>query len=194
MLRRGLFLVPIVLASLTVATPVTAAPAQVFASSVGRIQQSLPPGWKMRLPREILLGGPADEDFIEQLIVRVFPSGSPAGLTIALFSCENGPQPCLVGSFSVDSRTSANARREFERHLAAAAPIQLAPGVRGYLLEGMHRKPQSIFSSVMWEQDGQLYTASFLVGERQNLLYMAKQMANNPPIVSTVTAQDVETR
>ena len=159
-----------------------AAPDPIFTPHLNQIQRSLPSQWVMRLPNKILLGGPADEDFISQLNIRLFASKSPPGLTIGLFSCDSGPHPCLVGSFSVEPPTSASAQQELQQHLAAATPIELAQGVRGYLLEGNYRKPASIFSSVMWQQDGLLYTVSFLLQERQNILYMARSMANSQPI------------
>lgn len=179
---RYLLSVSIIVSVVSHAWRVVATPAAVFTPHLERIQRSLPPDWSMRLPAKILLGGPADEEFIEQLTIKLFSSTSPPGFTIGLFSCTNGPQPCLVGSFAVDSRSSFTAQQEFKRHLAAAAPIRLADGVRGYFLEGTVRQPTSIFSSVMWEQDGFYYTASFLVDERQNLLNMAASMAKNQPI------------
>jgi hypothetical protein len=190
MVWRSLFSVSMLLAVLSSAAQVAAAPAKVFTPHLEEIQRTLPADWSMRLPTKVLLGGPADDEFIEQLIVRLFPSASPPGLTIALFSCANGPQPCLVGSFSVESLNSSIAQQEFKRHVAAAAPIRLAGEVRGYFLEGTARKPPSIFSSVMWEQNQLYYTASFLVGERENLLRMAYSMANNVPIRSGKTLKN----
>lgn len=181
---RYLLLVSVIVSIFSDSWRVVAAPATVFTPHLERIQRALPPDLAIRLPTKILLGGPADEEFVEQLTVKLFSSTSPPGLTIGLFSCTNGPQPCLVGSFAVDSRTSLVAQQEYKRHVAAAAPIRLADGVRGYLLEGTFRQPPAIFSSVMWEQDGFYYTASFLVDERQNLLNMAASMANNPLIRS----------
>ncbi|MDX2099474.1 MAG: hypothetical protein SFW36_16975 [Leptolyngbyaceae cyanobacterium bins.59] len=187
MLRRlfanHLFWLSIAL-SVGLTTQGIAAPAPVLMPHLQKIRTSLPFGWAIRLPSQILLGGPADPEFINQLTVKVFPSNTPAGLTVGLFTCEQSPLPCLVGSFSVDSATSENAQRELKRHIAAAAPIKLGKGGRGYLLHGPVRKPASDFSSVMWEQDGMIYTITFLAAERQNLLYMAYSMANNPAYFS----------
>lgn len=159
-----------------------AAPAEIFSPYLAQIQQTLPPNWTMRLPSRISLGGPADEDFISQLKVRLFASQTPPGFTVALFSCDTAAQPCLVGSFAVADPTSVDAQRDYQLHRAAAHPIQLARRVRGYLREGTKQRPASPFSSVMWEQDGRLYTVSFLAQERQNLLNMASSMANTPPV------------
>ncbi|OLP18233.1 hypothetical protein BST81_11790 [Leptolyngbya sp. 'hensonii'] len=161
-----------------------AIPAPIFRSHLQEIRENLPSGWKMRLPARILLGGPADDDLANQLIVKVISTRTPPGLTVGLFTCKASTHPCLIGSLSVDSATSENALREYQRHQAAAAPIKLANGVRGYLLHGPVRKPQSDFSSVMWEQDGLLYTITFLAVERQNLLYMAYSMTQEAPYSS----------
>lgn len=189
MVWRGLLSASAIVVIFSHSWRVVAAPATVFTPHLEQIQRALPPDLALRLPAKILLGGPADDEFIEQLTVKLFSSTSPPGLTIGLFSCTNGPQPCLVGSFSADSRNSLVAQQEYKRHVAAAAPIRLANGVRGYLLEGTVRQPTSIFSSVMWEQDNVYYTVSFLVDERQNLLNMAASMANNNPIRSTRAGQ-----
>ncbi len=187
MLWHKLLAFPILLAIIGTPIKVSAVPAEIFTPYLNEIVNNLPPGWKMRLPSRIMLGGPADEDFINELNVRVFPSTIPTGLTVGLFSCDSGPFACLVGSFSVDSQTSPNAKREFEKHLKAAQKITLARGIQGYLLEGQKQNPPNIFSSVMWHQDGMFYTVSFLVEERQNILFMASSMANQPPVRLTAS-------
>lgn len=136
----------------------------------------------MRLPGIVLLGGPADEDFVESLYVRVNGSSYPPTLNVSLFSCQNGPYPCLVGSFSADSQTSANAQRDFQEHQFLGTAYSLIPGVQGYLLEGQQKQPPSPFSTVMWAQDQMLYTASFLAAEQEHLLIMAVSMAQEVPI------------
>jgi len=182
MFWRKFLALPIILAAIGIPVKASAVPAEIFRPHLNAIGNSVPPGWKMRLPSRILLGGPADEDFISELTVRVFPSTTPAGLTVGLFSCDSGGFPCLVGSFSVASQSSANAQREFIQHQAAAQVITLARGIKGYLLEGQKQSPPNTFSSVMWQQDGMIYTVSFLAEERQNILFMASSMANESPI------------
>ena len=178
-------LVPVVLALVVGAAKVTAKPAGIFAPDLDQIRQDLPPGYAMRLPSQILLGGPADDEFIQRLIVRIFPSSVPPGLNVSLFTCNTGPQPCLVGSFSVDAQNSANALRELRKHQAAATPIRLTRNIQGYLLEGPKQNPSYPFSSVMWQQDSMIYKVSFLADERQNILNMAYSMANETPIRRT---------
>ena len=182
MLWQKLVIIPVFVSILAISTKTYAVPAQIFTPYLNEIANNIPPGWQMRLPSRILLSGPADEDFISELIVRVFPSSTPSGLTVGLFSCYSGAVPCLVGSFSVDSVTSANAQRELQKHQAAAKAVTLARGIKGYLLEGEEQNPSNIFSSIMWEQEGMIYTVSFLAGERQNILFMASSMANQSPI------------
>ncbi|MBD1860936.1 MULTISPECIES: hypothetical protein [Trichocoleus] len=166
-----------------------AIPDDIFTPHLAKISQGLPPNLVMRLPSQIRLSGPGDRDFIDELIVKVFPSQSPPGMTVGLFTCDISPQPCLIGSFSVDSKDSESAQIELKKHQAAAAPIKLAEGVRGYFLPGPSLKPASRFSSVIWEQNGLVYTVSFFSGERQNILNMAHSMANNPPINRVITRQ-----
>jgi hypothetical protein len=160
-----------------------ARPAEVFSPYLEQIRLAIPPSAEMRLPSQILLGGPGGLD-PNALIVKVLPTNTPPRLTVSLFTCERGPFPCLVGSFTAEPAASANAQRELSRHQAMAAPITLTDGVRGYFIEGPNQMPRSDFSSLMWQQDGMIYTVSFLAAERQNILYMARQMAIAPPLKS----------
>jgi hypothetical protein len=169
-----------------------AAPAKVFMPHLDRIRQALPPQFTMRLPTKILLGGPADQDFIDSLTVRVFSSDLPPGLTVGLFSCGDGSQFCLIGTFAVASGNAAIAQREYRQHRAAGNPIKLSNQVVGYLWEGSKKQPRSMFSSVMWQQNRLIYSLSFLEAERQNMLYMAVSMANSEPIAALTAGSQPE--
>lgn len=173
----------IVLGTFGHAIGVSARPAEVFTPHLEQIRLGLAPDDVLRLPSEILLGGPGGLN-PNDLIVKVFPSTTPARLTISLFTCESSPFPCLVGSFTAERATSANAQRELGRHRAMNTPITLAQGVQGYFQEGSSLNPPSDFSSVMWEQEGMIYAVTFLASERQNILFMARSMAIQPPIFS----------
>jgi hypothetical protein len=159
----------------------SALPAEVFVPYLDRIRQTLPAETAMRLPSEILLGGPGSLN-VNELTVRVLPSNSPPRMTVSLFTCTSGPFPCLVGSFTAENAGSLNAQRELNRHQTMATPITLTSSVQGYLLEGQSQQPPTNFSSVMWQQDNTIYTISFLSAERQNLLFMATSMAREAPI------------
>lgn len=148
------------------------------------IQDNLPPGMQMRLPSQVMMNHPSNGEG-GNYRVRVFSFTSPKGLIVSLFSCDSGSLSCLVGSFSADSQRSVDAQAALKQHQTGGAPITLTQGVRGYLLEGHLQNPPTRLSSVMWEQDGQIYTVRFLASERQNILYMAYSMANSPPIPST---------
>jgi len=165
----------------------SARPAEAFLPHLEQIRTAIPHNFVMRLPAEILLGGSGDLD-PNDLIIKVMPTTAPPRLTIGLFTCESGPYPCLVGSFVAEPITSTNAQHELDRHQAMNLPITLASGVRGYLREGSKLTPASEFSSVMWEQNDMIYTVSFLAFERQNILYMARSMAIEPPIFSMRSA------
>jgi hypothetical protein len=179
-----------VLATLVSLTPLSnlvkanAAPASVFISHLGDIQQYLPPDLSMRLPSSILLGGPADEEFISHIIVRVNPTVAPSGVTVELFSCDNDPNLCWIGSFSAISAESLVAQRNYQRHVAFARPITLGEKVRAYVMDDIPRQSFTV-SSVMWQQDGIFYSARFATPERQNMLYMALSMVNSEPIYAT---------
>ncbi|GAB4365355.1 MAG: hypothetical protein Kow00121_01790 [Elainellaceae cyanobacterium] len=182
-IKRSWFGWTIVLGIIGSAIEVSARPAEVFQPYLAEIREQLPFDYVMRLPSEILLGGPGGLN-PNELIVKVMPTSSPPRLTISLLTCERSPFPCLVGSFSVEEATSANAQRELERHRAMNTPITLVEGVTGYLREGSSTTPASDFSSLMWEQNGMIYSVSFLATERQNILYMGRSMATTPPILS----------
>ena len=159
----------------------------IFDSYRHQIQSNLPSGLQMRLPSQLLVSQPSDNKG-NNYLVRIFTFASPPSLIVSLFSCDNGSPSCLVGNFSVDSKTSKAAQQELKEHQAAATPITLTTNVQGYLLEGSRQNPSNQFSSVMWEQDGQIYTIRFRTQERQNILYMAVSMAKAEPIVNQVTA------
>jgi hypothetical protein len=173
---------PVWLATMLSPAQAVAAPAKVFSAYLDRIQQNLPPQFAMRLPAEVLLGGPADEEFLERLIVRVMPSTTPLGLTVGLHSCQEDSPFCLIGTFSVISGNSPIAQQEYRQHRAAASPIQLTKYLRGYVLERTAALFPSRMSSVMWQQGNLFYTIKFSAPERQNMLYMAVSMANAEPI------------
>lgn len=135
----------------------------------------------MRLPAEMPLSGPTDIEE-SQLIVQVFPSETPKSFTVSLFTCERSPQPCLLGSFSVERKTAASAQQELRRHQARGDRITLAKNVEGYLIEGPHQLPPYEFSTVMWQQNDMIYTISFPAIERQNILFMAVSMALEKPL------------
>lgn len=174
----------IVLSVFGTAIQTIAQPAEVFIPHLDRIRQTLPPKYSMRLPSAVLLGGPADEDFIKELKVRIFASEVAPGVVVGLYACEDPAQFCLVGTYSVTSARSAIGQRQFADHVAGSMPITLTPTVRGYLLEGERQWPRSTFSSLMWRQDGMMYRIRFAYPERQNMLFMAKSMAESQALVS----------
>lgn len=174
--------------SLTSSTIAVAKPASIFTRHLDRLRQNLPPHFVMRLPSQVLLNEPADDEFIQTLAVRITTTDSPPRVTVGLYSCEDDSQFCRIGTFSAANAQNVQAQQEYQQHIAAAAPIQLTKTIRGYVLMGTARQPPSAFSSVMWQQDGMLYTVSCANPERQNMLYMAVYMATNDPITPSNTA------
>ncbi len=179
--QRCLLAMPVALTVLSSAVGVSARPAAVFSPHMNLIQSNLPPGLAMRLPTEIPLSGPSDiED--SKLIVRIFPVETLESFTVSLFTCERSPQPCLLGSFSVDRETNASAKRDLERHQAMGDRVPLARNIEGYLIEGPHQNPSYQFSTVMWEQNDMIYTISFPANERENIVWMASSMVREQPL------------
>lgn len=178
---RKLLAVPAII-SVMIFLPLKAVRAEIFSAYLPEIRQNLPPGFVMRLPAEIRLGGPADEDFIKQLIVRVFPSRQPAGMTVGLFTCRSSEHPCLVGSISVARQSSPDAVRELTEHQVTGETISLSPRVQGYLLIAAKPTSPVSFASMMWQQDGFIYTVTFLSEEWENIIWMAQSMVRERPI------------
>jgi hypothetical protein len=176
---------PVVLTVLGSAVGVSARPAAVFIPHRDLIQSNLPAGLAMRLPTEIPLSGPSDIEE-SKLIVRVFPSETAQSFTVSIFTCEQSPQPCLLGSFSVESKTNASAKRDLERHQAIGDRIPLRSNLEGYLIEGPHQNPSYQFSTVMWQQNDMIYTISFPASERESILFMAASMASEEPLYRAV--------
>lgn len=156
-------------------------PANIFNPYLTQIQNNLPLGLIMRLPSEIRFSGTSDIEE-SKLFVRIFSSDIPSAYTVSLFTCDRGPLPCLVGSFSAARKTSVSAIREFQRHKTGGKIVTLNKGVFGYLLEGRQQRPSYQFSSIMWEQDGMLYAVTSPIVERQNMLFMAYSMAHDTPL------------
>ena len=166
--------------------------ANIFALYLEEIQETLPPGLIMRLPSQILTGDVLDGEK-DDYRIQVFSSDYPPSLTVDLYRCSEYSPSCLMGGYSVDSKSSAAAQETLRQHQALASPITLKRGIQGYLREGRQQDLSSSLSSVMWEQDGMIYTARFLAQERQTLLYAAHSMANAPPIQSSSTTQALPT-
>lgn len=180
---------PVVLTVLGSSGAISAHPAPVFLPHMGLIQSNLPEGLAMRLPTGIPLNGPADiED--DKLVVRVFPSKTPQSFTVSIFTCDRSPYPCLLGSFSVAKKTDASAELELERHRAIGDRIPLTTNIRGYLIEGPHQNPPYQFSTLMWQQNGMIYTISFPATERENMVLMAVSMAQEQPLYPSVSRSD----
>ncbi|MEB3177608.1 MAG: hypothetical protein VKL59_00980 [Nostocaceae cyanobacterium] len=185
MLRTNLLAISACFTVISSLLPAFATPANVFTPYVNQIRENLPRGYEMRLPSELHLGEVADDDFFKDLIVRIFPTYTPAGgMTVGLFTCISGDHPCFVGSFSVDRENSPMALLEFQKHQATGEAIPLSPAINGYLLTGAKQNPAVMFSSLMWEQDGFIHTLSFLDGERENIILMGSSMVNSTPIRS----------
>jgi len=167
-----------------------ALPVNIFTPHLAQIRKSLPPGWVMRLPSQF-----SDRNNLDgngsKYIVAVSPPTSDPGLTLSIFTCEQQLPSCLVATLSVAAKTSVDAQEEFKTHQAPATPITLANNIQGYFLEESQQKPSQTFSSVMWEQDEQLYKVRVPAQSKRNLLYIAYSMVHAIPIQSTAALHKV---
>lgn len=138
------------------------------------IRRSIPPGWAIRLPSSNWFDtriGPPDPRYI-----RVTPVNQ-SSITVDIFNCFEQQQSCLVASVGISDRKLDTATQQLKQYQASATPIALNKGLRGYLLTS----PES---SIVWEQQGQVYTLK-QQSSPQNLMAMARQIANSPAIKST---------
>ncbi len=179
--RGYLLAVPVLLTVCTSAVGVLARPATVFMPHLERIQDNLPQGLVMRLPRDIPLSGHSDIEE-DKLVIGVFPSDTPQSFTVSVFTCDRSPQPCLLGSFSVEKKTNESAEAELSRHKTKGDRISVANNVPAYLVEGPKQNPPLQFSTLMWQQNEMIYTISFPANERASMLWMATSMATEKPL------------
>ncbi|MEB3356710.1 MAG: outer membrane beta-barrel protein [Synechococcales bacterium] len=63
--------------------------------------------------------------------------------------------------------------------------VALTPTIQGFLLEDQNQGVSRSLSSIVWEQDGMIYTAAFPPQEYQNLLQAARSMADSVPIAAS---------
>ena len=161
-------------------------PAEIFTPYLEQIRNSLPSSLSMRLPSQVPVND-FSEEHINEYQVKINSFFSSPSLTVNLYNCDTDSPSCLVGSFSVDSKTSVTVRQAFKQFQATAIIIHLTDNIQGYLLEGKQQNPPQSLSSIMWEQDGAIYTASFREQEHQHLLSMVHSMAQSKPIQPTIT-------
>lgn len=157
--------------------PALAEPDPLFTPYMAQILEQAPPSTAVRLPSALWVG-----DSTKPSTVQVFSSRTLPLLTLGLSTCEGGVVPCLVGTLTIEPSSTTNGQREYQRHQAGFAPITLTTGVKGYFLDGSKQRPAVPFSSVMWQQNQTLYTLTFPLADRQNLLFTARDMANTQPL------------
>lgn len=177
-----------------IAPAAQAEPADVFRPHINEMVESVPPGYPIRLPSEIvtdgyiLLNGRGDFDY-EPLTVKVQASQTPLSLVVSLHSCEPTVTrtPCTFGTITIDRSSSVHAREELKRHQRLGDRITFRRDLRAHLIDGSRSGTRSAFSSVVWQQDNAIYTLSFpAAGDRQDLLDMAASMALSRPVRSTL--------
>ena len=139
------------------------------------VSRNLPPGWEIRLPSSNWFNdrvGLPDSRYIQ-----VTPADR-ASLVVNIFNCPEQSQSCLVGSVTVSDRKLDRTTRELKKYQSSGTSIALGKNLRGYLLTA----PQ--LSSIMWVQQEQVYTVT-QHASLQNLIVMAREVVNSPPIKST---------
>lgn len=153
----------------------------IFEPYKSTIREQIPVGLSLRLPDRILLSA-EQQNNIENFTVRVFVSQNPTRMTLSLHSCNEGNDPCLMGSFITENKNSRNAQSELARHQRLGLRITLSDGVFGYVIDNAQQQAATAFATLMWEQDGMIHTLSFPQADRQNMLYMALSMAKSEVI------------
>ncbi len=170
---RHLLLIALASSMVGRASPVSATP--ISNSWQQLVSRNLPPGRVMRLPSQnwfIAHVGQPNSRYIQ-----VTPANQP-NLTVNIFNCPEQIKSCLVGSVTVSDRKLASATKELKKYQQVATPITLGKNLRGYLLT----TPE--LSSILWEQQKQTYTVTQQASP-QNLIVMAREVANSPLIHST---------
>jgi|GEM_PF-1607419 len=162
----------------------------IFKPYLEQIKTSLPPGLVMRLPSQASLSDRLNSRE-SQYFVGVSPSISEPGLTVSIFSCQEQLPSCLVSSFAVAANSSEQASQKFKQHRSAGQPINLTNHIQGYLLENQNQESLASFSSLIWEQDNQLYTIRFPLQESQSLIDLASSMAQGIPLASSTTLSEI---
>jgi hypothetical protein len=146
----------------------------IFAAHIEKIKQSLPSGLKMRLPSGTLLNKNTKNYTVE------VSSVSQSRSTVNLYNCEQQQYTCLVGSFSVASTTSNEALQDFQQYQRVATPLVLKNNIQAYLLHDRNLEGNAKFSSVMWLQDGNIYTVKF--SPEGEISKIANSMVSATPI------------
>lgn len=169
---RHLLTTALVLISLGNAVEVSAMPKSNSWQQL--IRRSIPPGWAIRLPSsnwfDTRIGQP------DPRYIKITPVNQ-SSLTVNIFNCLEQQEACLVASVDISDRKLDTATQQLKQYQASATPIALNKSLRGYLLTS----PES---SIVWEQQGQVYTLK-QQSSPQNLMAMARQIANSPALKST---------
>jgi len=178
-----LVLLPTILVILGNAFEVNAKPDDIFTPYLKEIASSLPQGWEMRLPEQIP-AKPLVQDRDDRYYLAIDRSTDKLGLAVRVFDCQQVALSCLAGSFAVNDATSLT-RQLFKQYQSVGSTVKLYDGIEGFYLEGT----ESPTSSLMWEQDGKFYTASFNLRDRRYILDMAYSMSSSRPIKGTRLAE-----
>jgi hypothetical protein len=150
-----------------------------------KIEAILPRGWVIRLPFKIL-ANKNEYGLSNQNRVPSNPN-SQSGLKANIFNCEQQLATCLVGSISINTKSSIEAQKEFKKSQNIGTPITLANNLQGYLLNGKNQKP----SQLMWQQDSQFYTISLKNSSRENWVSIVNSIIEGRPIQTTVASGEV---
>lgn len=145
-----------------------------------KIRASLPPGTTIRVPSQVILSNNLKSKN-NQYELEVYPSTAQSGLTVSIFNCPEKSQSCFLGSLATRVKNSLDIQQELTTYNTTSQPITLANNLQGYLLEELNTKG---YSSVIWEQDNQLYTVRFTEQDRQNLLAIVNSVIEAAPIQS----------
>jgi hemolysin activation/secretion protein len=169
-LKQSWLLWPITLILLTTAPKTLGSPSAIFFPHLNQIKNNLGSDLVIRLPSYIPYTTP-------NLEVTITSSLATPGITISLFNCSSKSQSCLIGSFATNSYQSQRDQEALQRHRTQGKIVPLTDNIQGYLLDSPINNPDHKFFSIMWEQDGLIYTTRFFSQEPENTIELASSIA-----------------
>ncbi|MEM9949261.1 MAG: ShlB/FhaC/HecB family hemolysin secretion/activation protein [Cyanobacteria bacterium P01_D01_bin.36] len=156
-------------------------PEDIPQNATVQLQQDSLVDLQIRLPAELPLPPQTLENtdsISPQVELQLSSFLTNNSLSVDFSSCDVAYQ-CLNGQITTEHTTPAS-QAKFQHYHDSGSPITLAPSVRGFWLSGNDATGGDAAPSVMWQQDGQLYTVHLPAAGRQDVLYFAHSVANSP--------------
>lgn len=159
-----------------------AAPARIFRPILREIQNQLPRGMRMRLPN-FFPNPPRDIPGYRPEIIPDPQSGYFA-IMLAISSCPPpAPGACDMGRLYVTRPSNSNASQWLQEAKRKGARINLKNRVVGFYIS--YTNPtRGLMREIIWEQNGMIFGVMSRSMSQEQVINIAKSMANEPPIRS----------